>query len=113
MQPRDTVLVLRRGGDLTLYRELLHDDQAKTACSQRVRAMASAKWDVEAGSSSRQDKAAADMLRDQLGIVGWKGGTEKMLSGILYGYAVAECLWGRDGRQVTLDRVQGARLPPL
>lgn len=106
MQPQDTVLLTRGGGDLTLYKELYRDDQVKTAWGQRQRAVVSAEWEVEAGGNRRQDKAAADMLRDQLHHIGWDRITEQMLFGIFYGYAVAEPMWTRDGGHVALDSIQ-------
>ncbi|PWG62848.1 DUF935 domain-containing protein [Sediminicurvatus halobius] len=105
MQPQDTVLLTRGGGDLTLYRELYRDDQVKTAWGQRQRAVVSAEWEVEAGGSRRQDKAAAEMLREQLRHIGWDRVTEQMLFGIFYGFAVAEPMWVRDGTQVALDQI--------
>jgi len=103
MQPTDSVLASRGGGDLRLYQELLRDDQVKATWQQRQLAVTQASWEVEPGGTGRQDKAAADFLREQLQAIRFDRATGNMLYGVFYGYAVAECLWGRDGRHVTLD----------
>lgn len=106
LQPADTVLTGRGGGDLRLYAELLRDDQVQSTWGQRQLAVVSAEWEVEAGGPGAQDKAAADFLREQLQAIRFDRATKGMLYGIFYGYAVAECLWGRDGRHVTLDDIK-------
>lgn len=106
LQPADTVLASRGGGDLRLYEELLRDDQVKANWQQRQLAVTSAEWEVVPGGNRRQDKAAADFLREQLQMIRFDRATNNMLHGIFYGYAVAECLWGRDGRHVTLDALK-------
>lgn len=106
LQPTDTVLATRGGGDLRLYQELLRDDQVKATWQQRQLAVTSAEWEVLPGGQSRQDKAAADFMREQLAQIRFDRVTSGMLYGVFYGYAVAECLWGRDGRHVTLDALK-------
>lgn len=106
LQPSDTVLAARGGGDLRLYEELLRDDQVQATWAQRQLATVSAEWEVEPGGPRRQDKAAAEFLREQLQAIRFDRATKGMLYGVFYGYAVAECLWGRDGRFVTLDQLR-------
>lgn len=106
LQPADTVLRVRGGGDLRLYEELLRDDQVKATWNQRQLAVTAAEWEVIAGGDSAQDKAAADFLREQLDQIRFDKITTAMLYGVFYGYAVAECMWGRDGRHVTLDSIK-------
>lgn len=106
MQPADTVLNTRGGGDLRLYEELLRDDQVKATWGQRQLAVTAAEWEVEAGGQSAVDKAAADFLKEQLTSIRFDRATTNMLYGVFYGYAVAECMWGRDGRHVTLDAIK-------
>jgi phage gp29-like protein len=106
LQPTDTVLRSRGGGDLRLYEELLRDDQVKATWQQRQLAVTSAEWEVIAGGESALDQAAADFIREQLSAIRFDKITTGMLFGVFYGYAVAECLWGRDGRHVTLDAIK-------
>ena len=106
LQPTDTVLRGRGGGDLRLYEELLRDDQVQANWAQRQLAVVSSEWEVEAGGPRRQDKAASDFLREQLQRIRFDRATKGMLYGVFYGYAVAECMWGRDGQYVTLDAIK-------
>lgn len=105
LQPQDTVLVARGGGNYAIYREVLRDDQVASTFAQRRLAVVSKEWEVEPGGKSAKDKAAAEFVREQLHDR-WDTITDKMLYGVYYGYAVAECMWGVDGRFVTLDDVK-------
>jgi phage gp29-like protein len=104
LMPADTVLQTRGGYDLKLYEELLRDDQVHATLQQRRLAVVKAEWEVEAGGDSRQDKKAAEALKANLKALDWDDTTDKMHFGVYYGYSVAECMWGRDGAQVTLDK---------
>lgn len=105
-QPQDRVLLERGGGDYEVYRELLRDDQVGATFHQRRLAVISREWEVAPGGERRQDKAAAEFLREQLQHIRWDSVTDKMLYGIFYGHAVAECMWARDGARVVLDSVK-------
>lgn len=104
--PRDEILRSKGRGDLSLYRELLRDDQVFSCWQQRRRAVVSREWEVLPGGKSRRDKAAADFIRETLQRIGFDNLTQKMLAGVFYGYGVAECLWGRDGARIVLDDVK-------
>lgn len=106
IQPSSDEVLLARGGDLRIYKEVLRDDQVKSCFEQRRLAVVSAEWDVEAGGSKRVDKQAADFIKAQLQAIGWDALTDKMLFGVFYGWAVAEALWARDGAQVVLDAIK-------
>lgn len=103
--PQDSVL-RDRGGDYTLYEDVLRDDQVASTFQQRRMAVTSAEWGVRPGGPDRESRMAADLLLDTLNRIGWDNVTDKMLYGIFYGFAVAECLWGRDGRFVTLEALR-------
>lgn len=104
--PQDSVLEVRGGGDLEIYRAVLTDEHVGACFSQRRLAVTSRDWNVEAGGTRRQDKAAADFLREQLNAIRFDDITDKMLYGLFYGYSVAECLWARDGAQVVIDQIR-------
>jgi phage gp29-like protein len=106
LQPQDTVLMGRGGGDLRVYEEILRDGQVHSTFQQRRGAVVAREWMVEPGGKKRLDQKAADAIREMLGSIAWDAVTNKMLYGIFYGYAVAECLWARDGAQVVLDKVK-------
>jgi phage gp29-like protein len=120
LQPQDQVLLARGGGNYLLYEELRRDDQVGALMAQRQLAVTSREWEVIPGGTDRKSIKAADSLRamlDDLGgptsgelagvpLSGWDSVTAKMLWGRFYGYSVAEAIWGRDGREVTLEAVK-------
>jgi len=106
LAPQDTVLMARGAGNYALYREVLRDDQVAANFSQRRLAVTARSWEVEAGGKTAKDKAAAAFLEEQLQALSWDSVTDKMLYGVFYGYAVAEMLWGQDGRFVTVAGIR-------
>lgn len=105
MPPADSVLTAK-GGNYAIYEDILRDDQVKACLQQRQLAVVSKSWVVEAGDDRRESRRAADDLRATLTRLPWDDITSKMLLGVYYGYAVAECLWSRQGEQVTLDAIK-------
>ena len=101
----DTVLV-SLGGELKNYAKLLRDDQAHSLLEQRQDALIAAEWEVVPGGEDSRDREAADFLRGQLMALNWDAITRRMHKGVLYGYSVAECIWGMDGNKITLDAVK-------
>lgn len=104
------------------YRLIKQDDQVITGIEQRIDAVTSCEWIVDAGGTRRDDKKAADLLREALtelgsttddkefatlsGKTGFDGVTEKMWYGIYYGLAVSEVMLVRDGANIALDAVK-------
>ena len=105
MASQDSVLI-KRGGGLELYEQVLSDDQVMSTFQQRRNAVVARDWEVVAGGDSAIDKAAADFIREQLNHIRFDAVTDKMLFGVFYGYSVGECMWARDGRQITLDKIK-------
>ena len=105
MTPQDSVLQ-GQGGDYHIYQEVLRDDQVASTFQQRRLAVTSAEWGVRPGGSDRESQKAADQLRDMLETIGWDGITDKMLYGVFFGYAVAECFWDRDGSEIVLSTIK-------
>lgn len=106
LEPGDSILTGKGGGDLKAYAELLRDDQVMACFQQRRLAVVSAEWEVEAGGESPLDKQAAEFMKEQLEHIGWDARTDKMLFGVFYGFAVAELLYARDGARVVVDQVK-------
>lgn len=104
--PDDSVLMQRGGGDYTLYKEMLRDDKVKPALEQRFAAVVARSWEVKPGGKRAIDKAAADFITEQLNALLFDNITGKMLYGVYYGHAVAEALWGEDGRFVTIANIK-------
>lgn len=106
LQPQDSVLRLRGSMNYQLYKEVLRDDQVKTAFEQRQRAVVSREWEVMPGGDRPIDQEAADYAREQLKAINFDAATDKMLYGIFYGYGVAEVLWARKDNRVVIDQVR-------
>ena len=104
-QQQDEVLRTRGGGDLETYEHVLRDDQVMMAFQQRRLALVATEWEVEPGGTRRRDKAAADALREQLAAVRWDNANDRMHWGLLFGYAVGEMMWVRDGRTIAIDDI--------
>ncbi|MBF0368573.1 MAG: DUF935 family protein [Magnetococcales bacterium] len=106
LQPQDPVLQAQGGGDYTVYEELLRDDQVASTFQQRRLAVTAAPWEVKPGADDKPSRLAAELIEETLDRIGWDNVTDKMLYGVFYGYAVAECLWASDGRLFTLDEIK-------
>lgn len=105
LPPLDPVLQAR-GGDYRVYEELLRDDQVAACFGQLRLAVVGAEWNVESGGDKRADRKAAEMLEEQLDAIDFDRAFDKMLYGVFYGHSVAECLWGKDGGQTTLEAIK-------
>lgn len=106
LAPQDSVLLARGAGNYQIYREVLRDTQVKSTLAQRFGAVVSKPWEVEPGGKRAIDKAAAEHLKEQLKNCKFDAATSKMLYGVYYGYGVAEMMWGRDSRYVTIDTIK-------
>ena len=94
------------GGDLREYGKLRRDDQVAALMQQRQDKLVEAEWEVIPGGDAPADVAAADFLREQLAGFNFDAACRKMHGSLLYGYGVAECLWGRDGSRITLRDIR-------
>lgn len=108
-QSRDEVLETHGGGDLSLYRRLLSDDQVMPTFHQRRSTVVERETVVEPGGDNEIDRLAADDLRAQLLHVSWDRVTYKMLAGLMFGYGVAECMYAADGARYRLDAIKVRR----
>ena len=93
-QSDDSVLKNRGGGCLDIYKEVLNDDEVKSAFTQRQDAVISREWKVEPGGDKPIDIEAADAMSELLKSVGFDRVTKLMHYGVFYGYAVAELIYG-------------------
>ena len=103
--PPDLVLA-GLGGDLREYAKLRRDDQVSALMQQRQDKLVEAEWEVIPGGDSPVDEEAAEFLREQLSGFNFDSATRKMHGSLLYGFGVAECLWGRDGNRITLRDIR-------
>ncbi len=106
LEPQDAILTQHGGGAYDLYQTVLDDWQVRSTWAQRQLALTACEWTVEPGGSKRADKKAADHLREVLLHIGWDRVNHAMHYGVFYGFAVAECLWAKDGAQITLEALK-------
>ncbi len=104
--PQDKVLRYQGAHNYELYEDMLQDDRIYSTLAQRRSAVVAREWAVEPGGDKRRDRAAADYIREILEAVRWDTVTSKMLYGVFYGYSVAEMMWARDGRRITVDAIK-------
>ncbi len=90
----DSVLRHRGSQDLQIYREVLTDDEVKSALTQRQDAVVSREIQVDAGGEQPIDIEAADAMRQQIESIGFDRVTRLMHYGVFYGYAVSELIYG-------------------
>lgn len=109
MSSREDPVRRKRGGSLALYDDVLADDQVHSNFQQRRRALIARELEVLPGGTDKASEMAADFLREMLSTVGWDRVCDKMMYGIMYGYAVSELLYARDGRYWTIDEIKVRR----
>lgn len=102
----DTILLQRGGGDYRLYDEVIRDDTVRAAVNQRVHGVIARPWQVQPGGKRAIDKAAAAFLQAELDALQWDAVTAQMLSGVFYGFSVAEVLWRADGGKVGIADIR-------
>ncbi|WP_028588254.1 DUF935 domain-containing protein [Desulfocurvus vexinensis] len=104
--PNEDRVLTSLGGDLQEYAKLLRDEQVQSGMQQRRDAVIACELEVVPGGNGKRDKMAADALKEMLAALAFDRKTRMMLMGVYYGYAVAECIWGRDGKSVVLEEIK-------
>ena len=95
----DNVLRTKGHGQFNVYKELLRDDQVRSAFQQRRTAVVQAELDIVPGGKSPVDNEAVEYVKAVLDDIGFDQVTDKMLFAFHYGYSVAELMpVFRDGR---------------
>jgi len=102
----DSVLRKRGGGRLDIYKEVLNDDEVKSAFTQRQDAVISREWKVEPGGDKPIDAEAAEAMSELLKSVGFDRVTKLMHFGVFYGYAVAELIYGIKNNMYWIDDIK-------
>lgn len=102
----DSVLRKRGGGRLDIYKEVLNDDEVKSAFTQRQDAVISREWKVEPGGDKPIDAEAAEAMSELLKSVGFDRVTKLMHFGVFYGYAVAELIYGIKDNLYWIDDIK-------
>lgn len=104
--PNPDAVLSSLGGNVKEYSKLRRDDQVAALMQQRQDKLIEAEYEVVPGGEDARDVAAADFLREQLATVQFDQACRKMHGSLLYGYGVAECLWGRDAGRITLADIK-------
>lgn len=102
----DRILLERGGGDYRVYEDTLRDDHVRAGVNQRAHGVIARPWEVQPGGKRSLDKSAAEFLRETLESLEWDRITLEMLSGVFYGFSVAEAMWSRDGRFISLQDIK-------
>ncbi|HAT1683666.1 TPA: DUF935 family protein [Klebsiella oxytoca] len=104
--PDDSVLMNRGSADLGIYREVLNDEEVKSAFTQRQDAVISRDITVKAGGDRPADIAAAEAMQAQIDALGFDRITRLMHYGVFYGYAVAELIYGTRDNLLWIEEVK-------
>ncbi|CNJ03541.1 Mu-like prophage protein gp29 [Yersinia aldovae] len=102
----DSVLQSRGSPDLKIYREVLSDEEVKSAFTQRQDALISREIQVDAGGDRPIDIDAAEAMRRQIDALGFDRITRLMHYGVFYGYAVAELIYGVKDNLLWIDNIK-------
>ncbi len=100
MLPDDDTL-LARGGTRSyrIYDDTERDGRVFACLQKRKLALVSYPWHLVAASESAADKAAADLVNDELDHMNFRVMVMDLMDAVLKGFAVCEILWEiRDGR---------------
>lgn len=125
--PQDPVFVKEAQKRMSVYRDLERDAKVYACLQQRYNMTLNAETEVKVGLrrgsfTRRRDERNRDMVEAQLQAMGvtvdstlrnataryadgWEGLQIGLLDALLMGYAVAEVMWARDGREVYVERV--------
>jgi len=102
----DTLLTRGRGKGLKIYEDLKRDGEAGAVLRKRVTGVTSRPWEIKPASDRRDDKKAAELVRNALEALKFRRMCKGLLDATLKGYAVAEVLWEvRDGLVLPRDVV--------
>lgn len=102
----DDKTLQQKGGDLSIYADLLRDDQVHSTFQQRRLAVTSKEWQVEPASESAIDKEAAEFIRQQLQAIRWDDVTDKALYSVFFGYGVGEIMWQRQDNRIGIEAIK-------
>jgi hypothetical protein len=119
--PNDDTLLTRGGGyGLKIYDQIERDTHAFSVMQKRKMSIIAREWNVEPASSSRLDKKAAELVKDQLSNLamdvpddevlpqcsGFDQVCLNLLDAILKGYSVGEIIWDTNGSEIFASEVR-------
>lgn len=128
LRPRDEILTQQGGAlGLALYDSIRRDPHVRAVLYKRKAAVVAREWEVVSAGESPAEQAAADLVREALKELAFDRLCLGLLNAQLYGYAVAELVWGarrlsgaerlvptaakiRNSRRFVFDREERLRL---
>lgn len=102
----DSVLMNRGAPDLKIYREVLSDEEVKSAFTQRQDALISREVKIDAGGDRPIDIEVADAMQKQVDALGFDRITRLMHYGVFYGYSVSELIYGVKDNLLWIDEIK-------
>lgn len=121
MRSTDDTLLTRGGGKgLKIYDEIERDCHAYAVLQKRKMALIAREWVVDPATSSRLDKRAADLVREQLAnlscdipddevlpqVTGFDAACLNLLDANLKGFSVGEIMWASDGQEIVAAEIR-------
>lgn len=107
LRSQDETLLTRGGGQgLKIYEQLRRDPHCASVLQKRELALVSREWSVEAASTSRVDKKAAETVKAVLDSLPFSRICKKLLDATLKGYAVAEIIWAPQAAGVPIQAIK-------
>jgi len=92
------------GKGIKLYDEVKRDTHAGGVLDKRYRTVVGKEWEVIPATEESRDMKIADSVKEVLLATNFDLGREKLLSAILYGYAVSEIMWQLSEGDIWIDR---------
>lgn len=109
LYPIEDTILAERVQTIAGYKKLRRDYQVQATLQQRRDAVIAREWDVmpgeRRGRTTKADRMAAGWLKEQLE-GRWNRVVHKMLSGVFYGYGVAEVVPVREGNLICVDQIR-------
>jgi phage gp29-like protein len=105
-QNDDTLATRGQGKGIKLYEEIERDAHAFACLHKRKMAVISRPWEVTPASKSALDQRAAEVVRTQLGNIGFDHLCLNLLDAINKGFSVGEILWATTGSEIAVSEVR-------
>jgi len=105
-QNDDTLATRGQGKGIRLYEEIERDAHAFSCLHKRKMSVISRPWEVTPASESTLDQRAAEVVRTQLGNIGFDHLCLNLLDAINKGFSVGEVLWESTGSEIVASEVR-------
>lgn len=93
------------GKGIKLYDEIARDSHAGGVLEKRYRSVVGKEWDVVPASERARDVEIGDFVKEVFLSCNYDLGREKLLSSVLYGFAVSEVMWQISEGDIWIDKL--------